>query len=132
MADKNIFIIEDDINILYGLQAKFRVGGFNVKLSSGEEGIQELVDNINFFNTDYLIMDVILPNLDGFEVIKKVRENIGNSLPVFVFSDVSEQDIKTRGKDYGSNFYFLKQEVDIDEFTQRVLKIIENKEKSIS
>lgn len=129
MAGKNIFIIEDDINILYGLQAQFRVEGFEVKLSSGEEGIQELVDNINFFNTDYLIMDVILPNLDGFEVIKKVRENIGNSLPIFVFSDVSEQDVKTRSKDYGNNFYFLKQEVDIDKFTQRVLKIMENREK---
>jgi DNA-binding response OmpR family regulator len=126
---KKIFIIEDDTNILYGLQAKFRVEDFEVRFSSGEEEVFEVVDSVNFFEADYVILDVVLPNMDGFEVIKKIRENIGNSLPIFVFSDVSENDVQTRAKDYGANYYFVKEHVNIDEFTEKVLKIIKNRER---
>ncbi len=128
---KKIFIIEDDVNILYGLQAKFRVEGFDVKLSSGEEEVREIVDNINFFKADCLILDLILPNVDGFDIIKQVRANIGNSLPIFVFSDVSENDIQTRAKDFGANYYFIKNEINIDEFTDKVLRIMKNQEKNL-
>ncbi len=127
---KKIFIIEDDVNILYGLQAKFRVEGFDVKLSSGEEEVREIVDNINFFETGYLILDLILPNVDGFDIIKQVRANIGNSLPIFVFSDVSENDIQTRAKDFGANYYFIKDEMNIDEFMDKVLRIMKNLERN--
>jgi two-component system OmpR family response regulator len=124
-----IFIIEDDVNILYGLQAKFRVEGFEVRFSSGEETETEAVDSINFFEADYVILDIILPNMDGFEVIKKIRENIGDSLPIFVFSDVSENDVQTRARDYGVNYYFIKEHINIDEFVEKALKIMENREK---
>ncbi len=128
---KKIFIIEDDVNILYGLQAKFRVEGFNIQLSSGEEEVREIVDNINFFEADYLILDLILPNVDGFDIIKQVRTNIGNSLPIFVFSDASENDIQTRAKDFGANYYFIKNEINIDEFMDKVLRIMKNLERNL-
>lgn len=128
---KKIFIIEDDVNILYGLQAKFRSEGFEVQLSSGEEELRHIVDKIEFFETDYLILDLILPNVDGFDIIRRVRENIGNSLPIFVFSDVSENDIQTRARDFGANYYFVKDEINIDEFSDRVMKIMRNRERDL-
>lgn len=127
---KKIFIIEDDVNILYGLQAKFRAEGFEVRLSSGEEESQKIVDKLGIFGSDYLILDLILPNVDGFDIIKRVRATIGNSLPIFVFSDVSENDIQTRARDFGANYYFVKDEINVEEFASRVMKIIENREKS--
>lgn len=127
---KKIFIIEDDVNILYGLQAKFRVEGFEVRLSSGEEEPQKIVDKIGIFEADYLILDLILPNVDGFDIIKRARATIGSSLPIFVFSDVSENDIQTRAQDFGANYYFVKDEINVEEFASRVMKIIENREKS--
>ncbi|MFW5888601.1 MAG: response regulator transcription factor [Patescibacteria group bacterium] len=127
---QKIFIIEDDVNILYGLQAKFRVEGFQVRISSGEEEVFEVVDSINFFEADYVVLDVVLPNMDGFEVIKKIRENIGNSLPIFVFADISENDIQSRAGDYGANCYFVKEETNIDEFASKVLKIIDNRQRA--
>jgi DNA-binding response OmpR family regulator len=129
--NKKIFIIEDDVNILYGLQAKFRVEGFDVQLSSGEEELRHIVDKISLFEADYLILDLILPNVDGFDIIRRVREEIGNSLPIFVFSDVSENDIQSRAHDFGANYYFIKDEINIDEFVERVTRIIRNKEKDL-
>ncbi len=122
------FIIEDDVNILVGLQAKLKVAGFEVEISSGEEdSIQELISKIRGSQADFLILDLILPNLDGFKIIKTLRgeEDLAD-LPVFIFTDVSEEDKKQRGLDVGANYYFLKEEINLDDLAQKIRRIIKN------
>ena len=72
MSSKKIFILEDDVNILYGLEAQFSADEFLVESSEGEEDLEELLSNIRSFNPDYLILDLILPKLDGFEVVQRL------------------------------------------------------------
>ena len=128
--DKRIFIVEDDANILYSLEANFSAEGLDVQTSEGEEEFDELMDNIRDFHPDYLIIDVILPKLDGFEIVKKIKEDDELSeILIFIFSDISDEDSRSRSLEMGADYFFPKEEFDTYEFTEKVKKIMANQER---
>ena len=128
MSEKKIFILEDDVNILYGLEAQFGADEFNVESSEGEEPIEELLDNIRSFEPDYIILDLIMPKLDGFDVVKRIREDTDLSeTTIFIFTDLSDEDSKNRSMELGADYYFIKEEFDTYEFAEKVKKIIDNR-----
>lgn len=130
MSEKKIFILEDDVNILYGLEAQFNADEFAVETSEGDEELEELLGNIRNFSPDYLILDLILPKLDGFEVVKRVKEDEELSdTPIFIFTDLSDEDSKNRSLELGADYYFIKEEFDTYEFAEKVKKIISNQKK---
>ncbi len=127
--NKNIFIIEDDTNIASGLQVQFSLATFNAEINQGEEDIEDLVNSIKKFNADIVVLDLILPKFDGFEIIKTIREDKEISdIYIFVFTDVSDEDSKARGLQLGANQYFIKDDFSTEEFVEKVSKIIDNKE----
>lgn len=126
---QKILIIEDEANILYALQAKFSVAGYRVKtLADGT--LEEIINKIKLYGPDYIILDMILPQVHGSKILAEVKadQEIAN-IPVFVFTDLSRADGKTRGLDLGAEQYFIKNDFRIDDFVARVIKIINNKEK---
>lgn len=127
---KKIFIIEDDANILYSLEANFSAEGLEVETHEGEEEVEEIMDDIRDFQPDYLILDVILPKLDGFDVIKRIKED-GElaDLPIFIFSDISDEDSRSRSLEIGADYFFPKEEFDTYEFAEKVKKIMANNER---
>lgn len=128
--EKKIFIVEDDSNILYGLEANFSAEGLDVETSEAEEEVDELMDNIRDFGPDYIIMDVILPKLDGFEIVKKIKEDDELSeVQIFIFSDISDEDSRSRSLEMGADYFFPKDEFDTYEFTEKVKKIMANNER---
>ncbi|MGE5426187.1 MAG: response regulator transcription factor [Bacillota bacterium] len=130
MAEKKIFILEDDVNILYGLEAQFDSDDFIVEPSEGEEPIEELMDNIRSFEPDYIILDLIMPKIDGFDVIKRIKEDADlGETPIFIFTDLSDEDSKNRSLELGADYYFIKDEFDTFEFAEKVKKIIENQKR---
>lgn len=127
MANKKIFILEDDVSLLYGLEAQFSADEFVVESSEGEEELEELLDNIRSFSPDYMILDLILPKLDGFEIIKRIKEDEElSNLSIFIFTDLSDEDSKNRSLELGADYYFIKDDFDTYEFAEKVKKIIGN------
>lgn len=127
--DKNIFIIEDDSNLSSGLASQFSVAGFNVETSQNEEEVEDLLGSIKKFNADIIVLDLILPKLDGFDIIKAIRgDNELSNLYIFIFTDVSDEDSKARGLKLGANQYFIREDFSVTEFVGKVKRIIENKE----
>lgn len=128
MTNQRIYIIEDDVDILYGLSSELSSADFIIESSEGEEDLDTLVKNIFEFSPDYIILDLILPRLDGFEVLKKIKEDVELAeVPVFIFTDLSDQDSRERSLGMGADQYFLKEEFDIYSFTEKIKKIIDNK-----
>lgn len=127
---KKIFIIEDDANILSSLQAKFSLEGFEVGTNSGNMEMEGLLNEIKKFKPNFIILDLILPALDGFDIIKSMKadEEI-SSLPIFIFTNLSDQDSKNRSLNLGAKYYFIKSDFNIDEFISKFKKIIANIEK---
>jgi len=130
MENQKIFIIEDDVNLLYNLESHFGLDQFIVESSQGDEEFEELIDRIKGFAPDFVILDLILPKIDGFEIIKRMKEESElMDVPIFIFTDLSDEDSKARSLQMGAEYYFIKEEFDTYQFAEKVKKIIENQEK---
>ena len=69
----------------------------------GEEALNYLESD----NYDVLVLDVMMPKMDGITVLRKLREK-GNMIPVLILSAKSEVDDKVLGLDCGANYYLTK------------------------
>ncbi len=68
---------------------------------------QEALDYLDAENYDAVILDLMMPKVDGLTVLKTIREQ-GNQIPVLVLSAKSTTDDKVTGLDYGANDYLIK------------------------
>ncbi len=128
-VNKKILIIEDDANLLYSLQAKFSVQGFKIVTDDGFAE-EELMDKIINLKPNFIILDLILPKIDGFAFLKRIKANADiSSIPIFIFSNLSDEDSRNRGLNFGADYYLIKSQFSLDEFVSKVVKIIANRTK---
>ncbi len=132
MDNKKIFIIEDDANLLYGLESQFSADEFEVESATGDEEIDELMDTIRDFEPDIIILDLILPKIDGFEIIKRVKSDDElTDKQIFIFTDLSDEDSRQRSLNLGADYVFFKEEFDTFEFAEKVKRIVSVSEKAV-
>ncbi|MGE5630560.1 MAG: response regulator transcription factor [Caulobacteraceae bacterium] len=100
---KNILIIEDDINIAELERDYLKLNGYKADIAhDGSQGLQKAVSGLY----DVIIVDLMLPNKNGYEIIKEVRKKL--EVPVIVVSAKGENIDKIRGLDYGADDYLIK------------------------
>jgi DNA-binding response OmpR family regulator len=100
---KDILIIEDDINIAELERDYLKLNGYKAEVVyDGAQGMQKAVSGLY----DVIIVDLMLPNKSGFEIIKEVRKKL--EIPVIVVSAKNEDIDKIRGLDYGADDYLTK------------------------
>jgi DNA-binding response OmpR family regulator len=122
---KKIFVVEDDADILYGLSDIFSSNDYEVELSDSTEELDDLLKRIKKFKPEVIILDLVLPRLEGLDIIKKIKEDDDTSnTEIFIFTDLSDEDSKSRSVGLGANYYFLKSEFDIYTFSSRVMRIM--------
>jgi DNA-binding response OmpR family regulator len=110
-----ILIIEDDTAIGTGLvKALEKVGFSTVLATDGERGLHEA----NVCRPDLIIMDIMMPAMNGFEVTTEIRR-LGHSVPIIVLSARSATADKIRGLNLGADDYLTKP-FDIDELVARI------------
>lgn len=130
MKNNKLFIVEDDANLLYGLESQFIAADLNVEVSEADEDLEELIGKIKDFNPDYIVLDLILPKIDGFELVKKIKNDDELSeKEIFIFTDLSNEDSRSRSLEMGADYVFFKEDFDTFEFAEKVIKIIANKPK---
>ncbi len=127
---KKIFIIEDDAALLYGLQAKFRVDGFETAIHNGTGTINTALEQIKLALPVAIVLDLILPDIEAFELLRSIKADTQtNNIPIFIFTNYTDKEIKERCQSMGAEYYFIKSELNIDEFVAKVKKIINNRDK---
>ncbi|WP_425806141.1 response regulator transcription factor [Desulfitobacterium sp. Sab5] len=100
---KNILIIEDDLNIAELERDYLQLNGYKVDIvQDGAGGLKKALSGVY----DILIVDLMLPQKDGFEIIKEVRKKF--EIPLIVLSARNEDIDKIRGLDYGADDYLTK------------------------
>lgn len=100
----NILITEDDKNIQTLTKIKLSDEGYNVSIASdGEECFEQLEKK----PIDLIILDLMLPKMDGIEVIKQIRES-GNSIPIIIVSAKSDFPDKAKAFTLGADDYMVK------------------------
>lgn len=132
MANKKIFIIEDDANILYGLESQFANTGFDIEMSEADEDDDELLNLMHEFEPDYIVLDLILPKLEGFDLLKKIKADPElREKEIFIFTDLSNEDSRQRSLEMGADYVFFKEDFDTFQFAEKVIKIIKNQQKLV-
>ena len=103
---KTILIVDDEPEMLEMLRIRFEAAGFEVKaVATGEDAL----DKITSQHFDLVLLDVLLPRLDGFGVCQRIKANprAANTLVVFL-SAFNVSDIQTKAAKAGGDAVFLK------------------------
>ncbi len=100
---KSVLIIEDDINIAELERDYLQLNGYRVDIAhDGAAGLKKALTE----SYDILIVDLMLPQKDGFEIIKEVRKHL--EIPIMVVSARLEDIDKIRGLEFGADDYLTK------------------------
>lgn len=99
-----ILIIEDEESILMALEDDLQLEGYEVSLAQdGEQGFSMAKDN----RYDLIILDIMLPKMDGLEVCKQLRHS-GVTTPILILTAKSQEVDKILGLEFGADDYVTK------------------------
>lgn len=103
---KKILIVEDDKFLRELIAKKLSEGGFIVEeASDGEEGIRKIKEG----RPDLILLDLILPSIDGFEVLEKIKKDLETKpIPVIILSNLGQKEDIERGLKLGAFDYLVK------------------------
>lgn len=99
-----ILVVEDDLAILTGLSMNLRFEGYEVlQAQDGRNGLARALDE----EPDLLVLDVMLPELNGFEVLRELRAR-GRQTPVVMLTAKGQEPDKILGLNLGADDYVVK------------------------
>lgn len=104
---KRILVVEDDPSIRMGLEDTLTAKGYNVEVvGKGIDGAERALSG----RYDLVVLDVMLPDIDGFEVCRRIRQSKGDTrrLPVIMLSARGAELDRVRGLELGADDYVTK------------------------
>ena len=113
-----ILIIEDDKFLRELMARKLNQENFDVtEALDGEEGIEKVKETV----PDLILLDLILPGIDGFEVLSKIKEDPATaSIPVIILSNLGQREDVERGLKLGAVDYLVKAHFTPNEIIEKV------------
>ncbi len=129
-AKSTILIVEDDLDIADMLNAYFRVQGYEVlTVNWGEDGVRACQTN----SPNLVILDIRLPDIDGFEVARRLRGNRKTKMiPIIFLTEKRERGDRLRGLELQADDYITKP-FDIQELRLRVRNALQrSKQESLT
>ncbi|QXM07063.1 response regulator transcription factor [Crassaminicella indica] len=103
---RSVLIIEDEINIIELLRINLENYGFDVMTAmTGEEGLEKTLKEF----PDIILLDIMLPGMDGFEICKRIRrEKTTSKIPIIMLTAKSEEMDKVLALEIGADDYITK------------------------
>ncbi len=123
--EENILIIEDDKFLRELISRKLINEKFKIEEAiDGEEGLKKLQEA----KPDLVLLDLILPGLDGFEVLERIKDNPSTSIiPVLILSNLGQRDEIERGLKLGAVDFLVKAHFTPEEIVDKVKEILAKK-----
>lgn len=120
---KKILIVEDDPMLVEIYSKKFLSDGFDTDTAnSGAEAEKKVKAN----KFDLVLLDLVLPEADGFEVLKKIKEDSSLSeTKVVVFSNLSQEEDKEKAATLGADDFLTKSDYTPGEIVEHVKGMLE-------
>src|SRR5687768_4063234 len=101
---QHILIVEDNPDLAFGLRNNLEIEGYEITVAG--DGLEGL-DRARALRPDLMILDLNLPGLDGYRVLRTLREE-GNAIPVLILSARGEEADKVRGFRMGADDFVTK------------------------
>ena len=119
---KTILVIEDDKFLRELISRKLIGEGFDVlEAVDGEEGIKKIKEG----KPDLVLLDLILPSIDGFEVLTRVRDDPEvSSIPVIILSNLGQREEVEKGLKLGAVDYLIKAHFTPGEIIEKIKNVL--------
>ena len=120
---KTILLVEDDKFLRELISKKLLKENFKVsEATDGEEGLKKIKEE----KPDLVLLDLILPGIDGFEVLSKVKTDPElTEIPVIVLSNLGQKEEVERGLKLGARDYLVKANFTLSEIIKKVKTVLE-------
>lgn len=119
MTKPDILIAEDDPVLRNLYIKKFSVAGYPIRaVEDGAQALKEL--EVRF--PDVLVLDIHMPNLDGFQVLEHYPKE-KRPFPVVMLTNFADERSKERGRELGADDYFIKKDMTIKSLLEMVEKV---------
>lgn len=121
--DKKILIVEDDSFLSKILLIKFVKEGINSDLAvNGEEAVEKIKSGNKY---DFVLLDLMLPKMNGFEVLGFIRkESKIKDVPVVILSNLGQESDMKKALDGGATDFWIKASFKIDDLVGRVKEMM--------
>lgn len=103
LTNRHILVVDDEERMVRFVRLNLEHDGF--KVSEAYRGM-EAIDKVRTLLPDLIILDVMLPDIDGFEVLRIIRET--SSIPVIMLTAKGEEEDRVRGLELGADDYITK------------------------
>lgn len=120
-----VLVVEDDKFLRELITRKLEAENFYViEAIDGEEGIKKASEE----KPDIVLLDIVLPGIDGFEILKRMKADPGLSkIPVIMLTNLGQRDDVERGIEMGADDYLIKAHFTPSEIIERVKKVMREK-----
>src|SRR3989338_1791604 len=126
VSKKTVFLIDDDSSIRKVYTAKFSLHpDFTIQSAiNGKEGLDKLQE----FIPDLILLDVMMPKMDGFEVLEKIKKNAAfKKIPVIMLTNLENATDKAEAIKRGADCYFVKAFYTPQEVVKKVEDLLKKK-----
>ena len=119
---KKILIIEDDKFLRELIAQKLLKENYDISEAvDGEEGLKKITEE----RPDLILLDLILPGIDGFEVLAKMKEDSAlNQIPVIILSNLGQKEDVEKGLKLGAADYLIKAHFTPVEIVEKIRTIL--------
>ena len=124
MLKKTILLVEDDdfLRDIYAL--KFKKQGFGIRVA--EDGVQALA-KIEEEVPQFLLLDIVLPHLDGWQVMKKIQENPKyKDIIIIALSNLGQKEEVDKAIGLGATKFLIKAHYEPEQVIKEVEKILKS------
>ena len=119
---KKIFLIEDDQFLADIYTTKFKEAGFDIEVIGDGEGV---LLRIKEEKPDLLLLDIVLPHMDGWEIIRSIKETDElKDLKVVILSNLGQKNEVEKGLKLGAVKYLIKAHFTPKEIVEEIKKIL--------
>jgi len=106
VAGRKILLVDDDIRNVYALSRALKEAGFTIALAdNGLLAIEKLKKECD---VDLVLMDIMMPVMDGYQAMREIRQNISESIPIIALTAKAMSNDKTKCIEAGATDYMSK------------------------
>lgn len=121
---KKILIIEDEEYLAQMYQMKLRYEGYDAEYAlDGQAGVDAAIK----FKPDLILLDIVMPVMDGYKTLEVLRELPGTcDTPIFIFSNLGQTEEIEKGLAQGANGYMVKASMTPSQLVEKIDSVLEN------
>ncbi|OGE75351.1 MAG: hypothetical protein A3C85_02275 [Candidatus Doudnabacteria bacterium RIFCSPHIGHO2_02_FULL_48_21] len=127
MAEKaKILVVEDEEILLTALKEELSSGGYEVDgANDGQEGL----DKVKSFKPDLILLDLVMPKMDGMEMLQRLKGSPETrDVPVVILTNLSDYERISEALSLGAMDYLVKANYKLEDLLDKVKTVIARKE----